>query len=174
MSEARQDVSIRKATPEDVALLSSLSIVTFYEAYFEQDDPHDLSNYLAENFSLETIEAEMEHSSYFIAFRRGRAVGYAKLVDGEPPEGVTSPNAIELQRIYLVERVWGTGIGDILLERCMAEARAMGKDVLWLGVWEENRRGLSFYAKHGFTRVGTLTFPYCGSVGINAVMQISL
>lgn len=174
MSEARQDVSIRKATPEDVALLSSLSVVTFYEAYFEQDDPHDLSNYLRENFALETIEAEMERSEYFIAFRNGKAVGYAKLLDGEPHEGVTSRNAIELQRIYLVERVWGTGIGDILLEHCMAEARAMGKDVLWLGVWEENRRGLSFYAKHGFTRVGTLTFPYCGSVGINAVMQISL
>ncbi len=173
MSEARQDISIRKATPADAALLSSLSVVTFYEAYFEQDDPHDLSNYLSENFGRETIEAEMEHSAYFIVFRRGRAVGYAKLRDGEPHEAVKG-NAIELQRIYLVERVWGTGIGDILLERCMAEARAMSKDVLWLGVWEENRRGLSFYARHGFERVGTLTFPYCGSVGINAVMQISL
>jgi ribosomal protein S18 acetylase RimI-like enzyme len=173
MSEAGQDVSIRKATPADVALLSSLSIVTFYEAYFEQDDPHDLANYLRENFSTEAIEAEMEHSAYFIAFRRGRAVGYAKLRDGEPHESVAG-YAIELQRIYLVERVWGSGIGEILLERCMDEARAMGKDVLWLGVWEENRRGLSFYAKHGFERVGTLTFPYCGSVGINAVMQISL
>jgi len=167
MSEARQDVSIRKATQADVALLSSLSTVTFYEAYFEQDDPHDLSNYLHENFSVETIAAELEHSAYFIAFRRGRAVGYAKLRDGEPHESVKG-NAIELQRIYLVER------GDVLLEHCMGEARAMGKDVMWLGVWEENRRGLSFYAKHGFTRVGTLTFPYGDSVGINAVMQISL
>ena len=173
MREVQQDVTIRKATPADVALLSSLSVVTFYEAYFEQDDPHDLTNYLAENFGRETIEAEMEHAAYFIAFRNGKAVGYAKLLDGEPHEAVKG-NAVELQRIYLVERVWGTGIGDILLERCMAEARAMGKDVLWLGVWEENRRGLSFYAKHGFERVGTLTFPYCGSVGINAVMQISL
>jgi ribosomal protein S18 acetylase RimI-like enzyme len=173
MSEAPRDLSIRKATPADVALLSSLSVVTFYEAYFEQDDPHDLSNYLHENFGPETIEAEMEHSAFFIAFRRGRAVGYAKLRDGEPHESVKG-NAIELQRIYLVERVWGTGIGDALLAYCMAEARAMGKAVLWLGVWEENRRGLSFYAKHGFTRVGTLTFPYGDSVGINAVMQISL
>ncbi|HQU91060.1 MAG TPA: GNAT family N-acetyltransferase [Pyrinomonadaceae bacterium] len=175
MSEAafQREVSIRRATAEDVVLLSTLSSVTFYEAYFEQDDPHDLSNYLRENFGRETIEAEMEHSAYFIAFRRGRAVGYAKLRDGEPHEAVKG-NAVELQRIYLVERVWGTGIGDTLLEICMEEARSMGKDVLWLGVWEENRRGLSFYAKHGFTRVGTLTFPYCGSVGINAVMQISL
>lgn len=50
----------------------------------------------------------------------------------------------------------------------------MGRAVLWLGVWEENERGLSFYAKHGFERVGTLTFPYGSSVGINAVLQIDL
>lgn len=173
MSEAPQDVSIRKATLADAALLSSLSIVTFYEAYFEQDDPHDLANYLIENFSTETVRAEMEHSAYFIAFRNGKAVGYAKLRDGEPHESVKG-NAVELQRIYLIERVWGTGIGDLLLDRCIAEARSMGKEVLWLGVWEENRRGLSFYARHGFERVGTLTFPYGDSVGINAVMQISL
>ena len=33
---------------------------------------------------------------------------------------------------------------------------------------------LCVLAKHGFERVGTLTFPYGDSVGINAVMQISL
>jgi ribosomal protein S18 acetylase RimI-like enzyme len=175
MSEAGQDVSIRKATPADVALLSSLSIVTFFEAYFEQDDPHDLSNYLNESFSVEAIAADIASAacSFFIAFRGGKAVGYAKLRDEDPHESVTSRNAIELQRIYLVERVWGKGIGDLLLDHCLAEATAMGKDVLWLGVWEENHRGLSFYTKHGFERVGTLTFPYADSVGINAVMQIS-
>jgi ribosomal protein S18 acetylase RimI-like enzyme len=176
MSEAGQDVSIRKATPADVALLSSLSIVTIYEAYFEQDDPHDLSKYLNENFTTEAIATEIASPAcaYFVAFRRGKAVGYAKLRNGEPHESVTNKNAIELQRIYLIERVWGTGIGELLLDRCVIEARSMGREVLWLGVWEENLRGLSFYAKHGFERVGTLTFPYADSVGINAVMQISL
>jgi ribosomal protein S18 acetylase RimI-like enzyme len=70
--------------------------------------------------------------------------------------------------------VWGKGVGEILLEQCIAEAKRMGREVLWPGVWEENRRGLSFYAKHAFTRVGTLTFPYGDSVGINAVMQIEI
>ena len=167
------EVFIRKATRADVVLLSALSTVTFYEAYFEQDDPHDLANYLNENFSIETIEDELVHSTFFIAFRNGKAVGYAKLRDGDPHEAVKG-NAIELHRIYLIERVWGTGIGDLLLDRCIAEARSMDKDILWLGVWEENRRGISFYRKRGFERVGTMTFPYGDSVGINAVMQILL
>lgn len=170
------EIRVRRATPEDVNLIASVATVSFYEAYFEQDDSHDLSNYLVENFSPDVIAADLVsvESTYLIAIRDGKAVGYAKLRDGEVHESVKSTNAIELQRFYLIERVWGTGVGDVLLDRCIAEARSMGKEVLWLGVWEENRRGNSFYNKHGFERVGTLTFPYGDSVGINAVMQIGL
>ena len=175
-SEREREVSIRRATEVDVPLLSVLATVTFYEAYFEQDDPHDLSNYLTENFSQEVIAEAVDSpdSTFLIAFRGEQAVGYARLRDGDPHESVANKNAVELQRIYLVERQWGKGVGEILLERCIAEAKRMGKEVMWLGVWEENRRGLSFYAKHGFARVGTLTFPYGDSVGINAVMQIEI
>jgi len=178
MSDAKREreVSIRRAGERDIRLLSTLATVSFYEAYFEQDDPHDLSDYLRENFAPEMLAGEIASADnrFFIMFRRGRAVGYAKLRDGEPHESVENKNAVELQRIYLVERVWGKGLGEILLNRCIEEAKAMGRAVLWLGVWEENERGLSFYAKHGFERVGTLTFPYGDSVGINAVLQIEL
>ena len=170
------EITVRPATAEEANLIASIATVSFYEAYFEQDDSHDLSNYLIENFSPDVIAADLasSESTYLIAFRDGKAVGYAKLRDGEVHESVTDLKAIELQRFYLIERVWGTGIGDVLLDRCIEEARSMGKSVLWLGVWEENRRGNSFYEKRGFGRVGTLTFPYGDSVGINAVMQIRL
>ena len=171
-----REVTIRKAEVGDLRLISVLATASFYEAYFEQDDPHELANYITESFSQERLNEELQsaETTFLIAFRRGRAVGYAKLRDGEPHESIENKNAVELQRIYLIERAWGTGIGEILLERCISEARSMRKEILWLGVWEENKRGLSFYAKHGFTRVGTLTFPYAGSVGINAVMQIEV
>lgn len=170
------EITVRRATADDANLIASIATVSFYEAYFEQDDSHDLSNYLIENFSPNVIAADLAsaESTYLIALRGGKAIGYAKLRDGEVHESVTEPDAIELQRFYLIERVWGTGIGDVLLDRCFEEAREVGKSVMWLGVWEENRRGNSFYAKRGFERVGTLTFPYGDSVGINAVMQIRL
>ncbi len=170
------EITVRRATPEDANLIASIATVSFYEAYFEQDDSHDLANYLVENFSPEVIAAELDSSAftYLLVLRKGKTVGYAKLRDGEVHESVTDRNAIELQRFYMIERVWGTGVGDVLLDRCIEEATSAGKSVLWLGVWEENRRGLSFYNRHGFERVGTLTFPYGDSVGINAVMQIAL
>lgn len=167
------DTEIRKAKDKDTLLLSALGTVTFFEAYFEQDDPGDLANYLAETFSPEAVRSEMEdpNAEFYICFYGGHAVGYAKLLRDSRSEGLMGKNPIELKRIYLVERVWGNGFGKLLLEHCEAEARDAGHDTLWLGVWQENRRGQSFYAKHGFSKVGTITFPYGESVGINDVME---
>jgi ribosomal protein S18 acetylase RimI-like enzyme len=171
-----KEISIRCAAAEDARLVASLATVTFYEAYFEQDDPHGMADYLAESFPVAKIAAELADPSchFFIVYRRGRAVGYAKMRDIEPHESVTSANPIELQRIYTVERVWGTDVGEALLRHCLEFARGLGKDAVWLGVWEENPRAMAFYEKHGFERVGTLEFPYGDTVGINAVMQIDL
>jgi GNAT superfamily N-acetyltransferase len=156
------NVEIRIAGEADVRLLSVLGTVTFYEAYFEQDSPADMANYLCETFSQEKTLAELKepNSTYFIMYMDGSAVGYARLLRNSINKEVNGGNPVELKRIYLVERVWGTGLGETLLNHCIDAARTEGFDSIWLGVWEKNERGLGFYQKHGFSRVGTLEFPY--------------
>jgi len=170
------DLLVRKAVSADAVLISVLAATTFYEAYFEQDDPHDLAEYIESSFNLTQIKAELADPrfAFFMAFRGKDAVGYAKLRDAEIHVSVESKNAIELQRIYILERVYGTGVGEHLLEHCIAEARKLAKDTFWLGVWEENKRAQKFYAKRGFRQTGTLQFPYGDSYGINLVMQIDI
>jgi ribosomal protein S18 acetylase RimI-like enzyme len=172
-TRSEKPVEIRTAGEADVRLLAILGTVTFYEAYFEQDDPADMANYLTESFRSEKVAAELSdpNSTYFIMLKRGSAVGYAKLVRNSTTEGVTGADPIQLERIYLVERVWGTGLGEMLLDHCIDVARSEGCDSFWLDVWEENERGLNFYRKQGFTRVGTREFPYGKTVGINFVME---
>lgn len=166
-------VEIRTAGEGDARLLSVLGTVTFYEAYFEQDAPSDMADYLCETFSPEMTAAGLSdpNSTYFIMYLNSAAVGYAKLVRNSITEGVTGEKPVELKRIYLVERAWEKGLGEKLLNHCVDAARTEGFDSIWLGVWEENERGLNFYRKHGFVRVGTLEFPYGQTVGINAVME---
>lgn len=174
--QAASRLEIRKALLADSKLISALGIVTFYEAYFEQDESKDLAEYLYDSFSIVQIESEIQepNTCFYVVYRDGKAVGYAKLISGSTTDGVTGQNPVELKRIYLVERVWGTGIGEELLDHCIEHAKAGGHDRLWLGVWQENMRGQRFYAKHGFVKVGTLTFPYGDTVGINDVMEIRL
>jgi len=41
---------------------------------------------------------------------------------------------------------------------CIDQARTWNSDVLWLGVWEQNPRGIAFYEKVGFRTVGHHAF----------------
>ena len=176
MNDLAGKIEIRRAHSADAKLVSLLGAVTFYEAYFEQDAPDSLADYIHESFELSKIRAEIESpdAEFFIVFLDRRAVGYAKLRTGSQGDGVKSANSIELQRIYVVERVFGKGVGERLLRHCLETAKARGFETLWLGVWEENRRARRFYEKQGFRRVGTLFFPYGDTVGTNHVMEIEL
>ena len=166
-------IEIRRAVAEDAKLISVLGAVTFYEAYFEQDAPADLADYIYESFALDKIvsEIEDENSAFFIIYQNYHAVGYAKLREDSEVYCVNNETAVELQRIYLVERVFGTGVGEIFLKHCLEFAKAKGFKTLWLGVWEENRRAIRFYEKHGFRQVGKIAFPYGETVGTNWIME---
>ena len=173
MKITAQNIAIKPASTADAKLICVLGAVSFYEAYFEQDDAHDLANYIHESFELEKIRAEIEdqNAAFFIIYADEKAVGYAKLREGSKVDCIKSENSIELQRIYVIERVYGTGIGESLLKHCLETARQRGFETLWLGVWEENTRAQKFYAKYGFSRVGEITFPYGKTVGINFVLE---
>ncbi len=169
-------LSIRHADISDTNIICALGVTTFYEAYFELDESRDLANYVLESFGLAQIEAELNDtdSTFFIAESNGKAVGYAKLRENSTDDCLENENAIELHRIYILERAKGKGVGGELLNRCFETARAKGYETIWLGVWEENSAALKFYEKLGFVKVGELQFPYGETVGTNFVLKIKL
>ncbi len=170
------DTTILKAGAAEAGVLSVLATVTFYEAYFEQDTPIDIANYIVDSFAVEQIAAEIADpgNEFYIAYRAEKAVGYIKLVRGTEAEGIDTAISLELKRIYVVERFWRQGVGDELVKFAMARTRELGFEYLWLGVWQENTRALGFYSKYGFERVGTIVFPYGDSVGINDVLRLKV
>jgi ribosomal protein S18 acetylase RimI-like enzyme len=177
ITDSNTKITIRRADAEDANLIAVLGTTTFYEAYFEQDVPAALANYILGSFSPDRTGAELDEpgSEFFILFLDGKAVGYSKLRDDPSGPGVTSENAAELQRFYLVERAYGKGLAGILLDHLLGRARERGFDMVWLGVWTENKRAQRFYEKHGFADTGgRLEFVYDAGVGINIVMEKSL
>jgi ribosomal protein S18 acetylase RimI-like enzyme len=50
----------------------------------------------------------------------------------------------------------GRGIGALLLESCIAEARHAGLEMLTLSVTAENEDAIRLYDRHGFVAYGTL------------------
>jgi len=170
------NLSIRQAQISDANIICALGVTTFYEAYFEQDESGDLANYVLENFSPAQIEVELNNtdSTFLIAELNGKAVGYAKLRENSTVDCLKNENAVELHRIYVLERAKGKGVGGKLLNRCFEMARAKGYETIWLGVWERNLAAIKFYEKLGFVKVGELLFPYGETVGTNYVMRLGL
>jgi diamine N-acetyltransferase len=44
------------------------------------------------------------------------------------------------------------------MEKSLAIAKELKKDIVWLGVWEHNQRAIDFYTKWGFEKFGTHVF----------------
>ena len=154
------EIKIRNAAIEDLQLISVLAIATHYEAYFELDPSHDLADYCIRFFNLEAVKAELENPklTYLIAEFAGKAVGFAELREGKKIECMEGRNAIEIQRIYIIEPMKGKKIGRALIEKCCQIGREKGYETIWLGVWDKNVKAQKFYEKIGMENVGLTDF----------------
>ena len=176
MANSEKTITIRQANAGDAALISVLAAATFYEAYFDQDESANLAGYISQSFGLNKIQSELDDPTvvFVLIFVSKKAVGYAKLDRNSSLDCINDDNRIELKRLYIMERVYGKGIGSKLLEHCLALAKDGGFGTLWLQVWEENPRARRFYEKYGFKEVGRVKVPYGDVIGTNLVMEKSL
>lgn len=154
------DLVIRFADHEDLKLLVALGMTTCYEAYLELDSPKDLADYCVWSFNERQLKSELDdaNSTFLIAEFQGRAVGYAKLREGKKIACMTGKNAVEVQRIYILEKLKGRRIGERLINRCFEIAKDRGFATVWLGVWDKNTAAQAFYEKIGMTRAGWTDF----------------
>lgn len=153
---------IRPATLRDTEALRSLAERTFRETFAEHNTADDMEAYIRESLSLERIRAELSDpaNAFLLTFQEGSTVpcGYAKLRTGTNEPCVSGPDPVELERLYVSQKVLGQGVGAQLMQACLEKARADGFATLWLGVWEHNSRAQAFYHRWGFRRVGEHVF----------------
>ena len=87
-----------------------------------------------------------QRTLYFVALLGGEIVGGA----GVAPLAGSDPLTCELQRMYLRADARGRGIGDALLERCLAAARQFLYVRCYLETVTQMQAALEFYGRHGF------------------------
>jgi GNAT superfamily N-acetyltransferase len=153
-------LTFRYAVADDAATLSAFARAQFVTTFAAQNNPDDLAIYLDSAFSVALQRAEIEDASrrYLLLEVDGGLAGYALLNDRAAHALVTAQHPVELQRFY-VDQAWhGHGIAARLMARVVDEARTLGGDVLWLGVWESNLRAIRFYEKQGYAVVGEQIF----------------
>ncbi|HKR06534.1 MAG TPA: GNAT family N-acetyltransferase [Bacteroidia bacterium] len=148
---------LRIAGIKDSKLLSELGKICFSEAFGRNNSADDLKNYLAESFKEDEIKSELENKNitYLIAVdENNESVGYAKLNREEKPEELNNALSIQLQRIYVRQKIKGKKIGALMMQKCMDIAKNENRKFIWLTVWEENKSAIDFYFKWGFEICG--------------------
>jgi len=161
MTEVAKNITIKQAHANDVELLQRLSIVTFTDTFAAYNTAEDMQIYIEEYFSIENLLEELNNSEnfFFISFRENEPAGYLKLrLPQKHLSSLKNNTAIELERVYVLKKLQGTGLGYKLMQFAFEYSRQKGFDTLWLGVWERNEKAVRFYEKLGFETFGEHEF----------------
>jgi diamine N-acetyltransferase len=154
------DVTIRRAVVDDAAALAALAERTFVEAFGARNRPGDLTLHCAASYgeSIQRGEILSPGVATYVAENANGLTGYLQLAWDAPPAGVVGRRPVEIRRFY-VDAPWhGRGLAQRLMATALEFAAGRDADVVWLGVWEENPRGIAFYRKCGFEVVGSHVF----------------
>lgn len=116
-----------------------------------------MAKFLSEEYDFDKLKAEVENpeSFYYFYYFEDELAGYLKLnVDAAQTES-EYPEALEIQRIYVLQKYQGKRIGLAMMQQALAVAKKLKKPQVWLGVWENNLKAQAFYQKSGFKKVGS-------------------
>jgi len=163
---------IRLATLDDVPALCRLGAATFRETYGPISDPREVDEYADENFTPDKVAAWFRKpcARTLLALAGDTPAGYAHLRHAKVPACVADRQAIELSRLYLLGTAQGAGLGRAMMAAALAQAAELQARSVWLGAYDRNVRALAFYARHGFTRVGTHEFEFGGRIHPDPVL----
>lgn len=151
---------IRAARLSDAKKLAELAERTFRSTFAAQNTDENMDMYCQSSYG-EVIQAEeissSECESIVVEYKQD-LIAYAQMRWGMPPECVSANEPGEIQRLY-VDKIWhGKGLAQELMMACLDKMKKRHSDVVWLGVWEENPRAISFYRKFNFKEVGNHIF----------------
>lgn len=152
-------VTIRPATLSDATVLAQLGAVTFYDTFRPHNSEEDMNAYISKAYHIDVITANLNspHIHYAIASENEQAIGYIKvLLDATHPK--LNGRILELEKIYVEQASLGTGVGRMLMTYAIDYAHEYKADCLFLGVWNQNERAVTFYRKAGFEVFDTRTF----------------
>ncbi len=143
-----------------IAELQQVARQSFLDAYEKDTNPSDMASYLDETFSIEQLKKNINHKKikYFLVQYKNNIVGYLKLRWDRTHEHFNHEKTIELERIYLLKEYWNQKIGSQMIQFTINFAKENQFKWIWLLVWNENKKGIQFYERHGFIFFGKKYF----------------
>lgn len=154
------EIEICEAREEQLDILRDLSIKTFGEAFGRYNSQENMQAYIQQAFSIQSFKHQWAKpiTKFYLGWLGSEPVGYLKINEVSAENFMSEKKGIEIERIYVLEKCYGKGVGQKLLEWSFQVAREQRASYVWLGVWENNARAIRFYEKNGFKTFGKHPF----------------
>ncbi len=152
--------NIYRANISHAKLLSELTKKTFLVPHGHSAPKEEIDKYIDKNFNVKNLKEELNDSSnvYHLIEYNGEIAGFSKIVLNQKNENLSILNTAMLSRIYLLEKFYDLSLGKTLFKFNVDLAKEMNQIGIWLAVWVENHRAISFYKKMGFKKIGDYNF----------------
>ena len=145
---------VRPLTPSEVPALVALARRTYAEAFGPAMAPEDLRFVVEEKLSLANFGRAVAEDAVLVAEEDGALVGFVQLGENRIAEAGVADDR-EVRRLYVIAEHQACGIGGALLQAALAHPGILCDAIVFLTVWEDNRRAQAFYRRHGFKTVGS-------------------
>lgn len=141
------------------AVLADIGAHTFYETFRPHNTEEDMQMYISLAYSISAIKQNLSKTNvhYFLGYLGNQDAGYVKLIEN-PKDIKLEGRVMELEKIYLRKAFQGSGLATSLMNLAIEKSKELGFEKLYLGVWQENERAITFYKKMGFEVFDTRKF----------------
>lgn len=169
-------ITIRRSTISDLESIQEISRQTFIETFAAVNTPENIENYILENFDSQKLALEINHpeSVFYLASLDNETIAYLKLNFGTAQTEIHSPQAMEIQRIYVLRKFHGKKIGQLLLNEAIRIGQKSGVNSIWLGVWEKNYKAIQFYINNDFIEFDKHSFSLGNDVQTDLLMELRI
>jgi len=169
-------IKVTKTGKEEILQLQKIGRETFYETFSGSNTEENMKSYLESGFSTDKLTTELNSktSEFYFAKLDNVVIGYLKLNFGQSQTELKDEKALEIERIYVLKEFHGKKIGQILYDKALEVAKDRKADYVWLGVWEENPRAISFYRKNGFVEFDKHIFVLGDDEQTDILMKLEL
>lgn len=152
--------AIRKCGVQDIPALRALMCRTFYDTYAQHNTKETMDAYMAHAFAPQKLKEELlcPDSTFYFIYDGKEPAGYLKCNDTKAQTDFHDEQALEVERIYILDAFQGKGLGRLLIGKAEEQAYSLGKRRLILGVWKQNPNAILFYRRMGFYEIGTHYF----------------
>ncbi len=165
-----------ECSEEDLETLVKISKHTFVNTFQEFNDPNDFNAYVEKAFTSQQILSELNNpdSAFYFVKVKDQIAGYLKLNFGPAQTEFKEPETMEIERIYANAEFQGKGIGKLMMDFAIKQARSKSMEYIWLGVWEHNPKAIAFYRKYDFYQFDKHSFKLGTDLQTDILMKLDL